>query len=89
MELKHRLEEVKMNEGYIELANAIIEQAAKDYIEALKILSVKPNDKKASYTKVEIEKFFRSQWFIQLTDVDGEKLLAALKFKFKKERTSL
>ncbi len=71
------------------LANAIIEQAAKDYIEALGILRYKPNDKKATATKDEVEKFFRSQWFIMLTKVDGEKLLSDLKKKFKKESTSL
>jgi hypothetical protein len=71
------------------LANAIIEQAAKDYITALGILRYKPNNQKATATKDEVEKFFRSQWFIMLTNIDGEKLLSALKIKFKRERTSL
>lgn len=65
--------------GYEELANAIILQAVKDYREALRLLSMNPNDKSAQRDKRSIERFFRSEWFSILTDLNGELLLKKLK----------
>ncbi len=65
--------------GYIELANAIIAQAAKDYRTALNQLSLNPNDKAAQREKKSIERFFHSDWFSILTDLNGELLLKKLK----------
>ncbi len=65
--------------GYQRLANAIILQAVKDYRDALERLRYSPNDKSAKYDKRSIEKFFRSDWFSILTDLDGELLLKKLK----------
>ena len=65
--------------GYEELANAIIVQAAKDYREALRLLSMNPNDKSAKRDQRNIERFFRSEWFSILTDLNGELLLKKLK----------
>ena len=54
--------------GYEELANAIILQAVKDYREALRLLSMNPNDKSAKRDQRNIERFFRSEWFILNTN---------------------
>ena len=63
--------------GYIELANAIIAQAAKDYRAALNQLSLNPNDKVAQRERNSIERFFRSDFFSILTNLNGEVLLAS------------
>lgn len=62
-------------DGYKELANAIILQAAKDYRKALKY------DERGH--KREIEKFFRSGWFSILTNVSGEMLIQKLRAEVK------
>lgn len=62
------------------LANAIVEQAVKDYRTAQ--ARVKANPESAEHAKVEVrqlERFFRSSWFEVLTDVDGRLVLSRLK----------
>lgn len=69
-------------DGYQRLANAIIEQAAKDYRNDSYILRTKaPKSKvykKAVSDLKRIEQFFRSDWFKELTNIDGEWLLGKL-----------
>jgi RNA polymerase sigma factor (sigma-70 family) len=60
------------------LANAIILQAVKDYRMALKCLRANPKNRTARADKDEIDRFFRSQWFMVLTSVDGEMLIRSL-----------
>ena len=55
---------------YENLANAIILQATKDYRDAKR----KHDQQEISF----ITKFFRSQWFTQLTKVDPEYILERL-----------
>jgi hypothetical protein len=63
-----------MNEGikrgYEDLANAIIIQAADDYRSLL-------GGAKSSIgvNQTELEKFFKSEWYRVLSDVDGESLM--------------
>ena len=64
---------------YKALANAIIVQAVKDYRTALNQLSLNPIDKAAQREKKSIERFFHSDFFSILTDLNGEVLLAKLK----------
>lgn len=62
------------------LANAIVEQAVKDYRTAQ--ARVKANPMIATPAEKELrqlERFFRSQWFEALTDVDGRLVLSRLK----------
>lgn len=68
-----------LEENYQNLANAIVKQAAKDWLGAMKRLKKKPGNKIAQETRDECERFFRSGWFEQLTGVDGEFLLRKLK----------
>lgn len=63
---------------YQELANAIIKQAATDYRAALKALKKNPENIIAQREADDVRRFFRSQWFCVLTDIDGEWLLEQL-----------
>ena len=63
---------------YENLANAIILQAVKDYRMALKSLKFNSRNRTVQTDKAEIERFFRSQWYSTLTDVNGEMLILSL-----------
>jgi hypothetical protein len=65
--------------GYEALANAIIIQAAKDFRAAYKRMKRFPNDARAQDEVREITKFFCSQRFEMLSDVDGPTLLKKMK----------
>lgn len=67
---------VAVNEN---LANAIILQAVKDYKKALRQLEGNPRNQEARHDKVRLEKFFRSQWYGVLTELDPERLMAGVK----------
>lgn len=67
-----------MIENYEKLANAIILQAVKDYRAAKKKLKKQPMNKDAEITIKDTERFFRSDWFTALTDVDGAVILRKL-----------
>lgn len=60
------------------IANAIILSAAADYRAALKKVKRNPKSKSAIDEALQIEKFFRSSWYQQLTSVDGEFLIRKL-----------
>lgn len=62
-----------MDDNYKNLANAIVEQAVEDYVNAI----INDNDSKID----EIERFFKSKWFIMLNQIgiDSDKLIEKLK----------
>lgn len=60
-----------MNDGYKELAAAIVERAVLDYRAAL------TNQDK--YGRVILEKFFCSGWFDVLSDCDGKILMQMIR----------
>ena len=64
------------------LANAIIQQAAKDYRSARTALGKDSENVAATAMRSETERFFRSAWFGQLTSIDGEWLLEKLEEEF-------
>ena len=64
---------------YQELANAIIEQAAKDYRIALRYHFKHPGNTRYQQNVCEIERFFRSDWYTALTDVEGEYLIREIR----------
>lgn len=64
-----------LSRNYEDLANAIILQAARDYRAALK----KPDDRAAAAMQREVERFFRSAWFVELTDVEPEVISEGLR----------
>ena len=55
---------------YERLANAIILSAVADYRAALKKVKCNPKSKSAIDEALQIEKFFRSSWYQQLTSVE-------------------
>lgn len=63
---------------YERLANAIVLQAVEDYRTALKCLNRNPENRTALADRREIERFFRSDWYKCLTDVDGEMIIQKL-----------
>ncbi len=63
------------DEGWKDLANAIILQAVRDFRPAYRRLKRHTNDKLAQDTVREITKFFCSGYFAALTDLDGPALL--------------
>lgn len=64
-----------MDDPYRNLANAIVVQAAKDYRKALRQLRHNPRYETARNEKNEVERFFHSEWFHYLTNVDPDYLL--------------
>jgi len=66
-------------EPYESLANAIIVQAVKDYRKALQRLDRHPekNDYKAEVNS--LERFFCSDWYQMLTDLDGTILMRKIR----------
>ena len=72
------MKELDKRKAYENLANAIIEQAANDVREANRRLQKNARDAEAEKTYRETKRFFRSEWFSQLTTLDGELLLEKL-----------
>ena len=68
--------------NYEILANAIVEQAAKDYRWARTALGKNVENVAAAAMRSETESFFRSAWFGQLTSLDGGLLLEKLEGEF-------
>lgn len=64
---------------YQSLANAIIEQAAKDYRIVLRYHFKHPGNMRYQQNVCEIERFFRSDWYTALTDVEGEYLIREIR----------
>lgn len=67
---------------YEELANAIIIQAAKEYKQILKVLKVHPRNADAKYRAKEIEEFFLSKWFRDISNANGEFIITELKEQY-------
>ena len=63
---------------YADLANAIVWQAAKDYIEAGRFLRRHPENAAAKKVHSETADFFGSPWFTLLTDIDDRYLIGRL-----------
>ncbi|WP_315005606.1 hypothetical protein [uncultured Selenomonas sp.] len=68
--------------NYEILANAIVEQAAKDYRWARTALGKDSENVGAAAMRSETEQFFHSAWFALLTCLDGEWLLQKLEGEF-------
>ena len=75
----YREQSYSIERAYTDLANAIILQAVKDYRAALRRLAKHPFSSMALSAKEELERFFRSDWFELLTNIDAEMLITKLK----------
>lgn len=69
------------SDPYQNLANAIVEQAAQDYLSALKKLKKNPRNRMAMDEAMQLEKFFHSGWYEILTEVDPDYLIRKLREK--------
>lgn len=72
-----------MDEGYRLLADAVIIRAAKDYKRAIRVLKKNYNPMSDKYISAqksarECERFFLSEWFGMLTNLDGATILRKL-----------
>ena len=61
------------------LANAVVSVAAKDYLAALKKVKRKATNKDAMQEAMDLERFFHSAWYAQLTSVDPDYLIRRLR----------
>lgn len=68
-----------MIENYEKLANAVVLQAVKDYRKVLRTALRYPQNRSAKAACRKIERFFRSDWFEVLTQINPERLIAQLK----------
>ena len=72
-----------MIEPYERLAQAIVVQAAKDYVSSMKGLNryKKGSNKALAAEKMldETNRFFHSGWFSMLCDLDGDKIVKMLR----------
>ena len=66
-------------DGYQALANAIVKQAATDYMTAIKHLKKHPASRAAMEEAMRIEGFFHSDWYEALTAIDGNYLMNRLR----------
>ena len=68
-----------MTDPYEQLANAIILQAVKDYRDALKKMKKRPRYDPSKDMIAEVERFFHTDWYRELTSVDGNFLIEKLR----------
>ena len=69
------------SDPYQNLANAIVAQAAQDYLSALKRLKKNPRNRMAMDEAMQLEHFFHSGWYGVLTNVDPDYLIRKLREK--------
>ena len=67
-----------MYDNYTNLANAIVLQAVKDYRKALRALARHPHSPVAQHDRRRLERFFHSDWFNVLTQLDPDMLISKL-----------
>lgn len=65
--------------GWDDLTQAIILQAVDEYRKALRRIQVFPRQQKLQAAIRDVEDFFRSRWFAQITSIDGEMLIRRLR----------
>lgn len=71
----------KYGDPYENLANAIVLQAAEDYMRALRRYKRDPDNYLALRAVKENERFFYSDWFSVLTSMDPDYLIEILRKK--------
>lgn len=66
-------------DGYEKLANDIVITAFNDYKSSLVRLKVNPRHIDALSQIYELERFFKSEWFRQLTNVNAKYVISKIK----------
>ena len=67
-----------MEEGYRTLIKNIVLQAVLDYKKAARMLKKCPKCRVAKGVKKDVEAFFASEWFNDLTGLDGKQVMERL-----------
>ena len=67
--------DVSQQKAYENLANAIIRQAVNDFRSALRHLKKDPDSESAKQAVQRLERFFYSEWYEVLTNLDASYLL--------------
>ena len=68
-----------MTDPYRKLADAIVMQAVKDYRYCVRTLQRSPTAWSAKHMKKDVERFLLSDWFKDLTELDGAYILEKLR----------
>ena len=76
-----------MDEFYEKLATAIIIRAVKDYRYALTRLKYHPHDRRWQIARDELERFFKSDWYTFLTDLDSAVIMEGVQREVKRGGT--
>lgn len=74
-----QINEVEQIGGWVALGNAIVKQAANDYLKALKEYERHPHNNIALGEIKSCERFFRGEWFGLLTTLDPDMLIQKLR----------
>lgn len=69
----------RFDENYENLRNAVVWQACRDYIKALRTVAKNPNNDYARYKITECERYFRSKSYASICDIDGEYMIKRCK----------
>ncbi|MEG2521270.1 MAG: hypothetical protein RSA49_00140 [Anaerovoracaceae bacterium] len=72
------------NKGFKALAIAIVNSAVDDYKKAIRGKKAEPRSTPGQ-TKSECEGFFKSDWFMMLSDMDGPRIISKLNADYQKE----
>ena len=77
-------------EGYVNLKNAIVRQAAEDYLDIKKLCYVmnRAATKKEQAMLDDIVEFFDSDWYEMLCKIDGRRLLKMIDAHFEEWKTN-
>ena len=68
-----------MKENWEALVRAVILQAVEDYRKCRRLVRRKPGQVEAQKMIREVEAFFRSGWYRQLSDTDGNQIIEMLR----------
>ena len=71
---------------YRRLAAAIVLKQCNDYVDAVRKLEKKPNHQDSIKIKRQALAFFKSEWYMMLTDIDPDKLIEALNEKARRKK---
>lgn len=74
----------EIEEAYENLANAIIVKAAQDYKTAYSRVMYGRGNRRSEERAEECEDFFLSDWFRELTVIDGEELMMMIRSECKR-----
>lgn len=70
--------------GFEGLIKGIIKQAVLDWLDSMYKLREDPNDTVAMKTKSDVERFFKSEWYVYLCNIDGKKIMQLVEEAFYK-----